>query len=43
MPTEMKDEGKGGEDRVKEMKKEQQKKMEEKDVKKPEEYPKPEK
>lgn len=42
MPTEMKDEGKGGEDRVKEMKKEQQEKMEKKDAEKPGEYPKPE-
>lgn len=39
MPTEMKDKGKGGKDRVKEMEKEQQKKMEKTNVKAPEDYP----
>jgi len=42
MPKEMQDQDKGGEDRVKEMEKEQQKKMEEKDLNRPGEYPKPE-
>ena len=42
MPKEMQDQDKGGEDRVKDMKEEQQKKMEEKDVDKPDEYSKPE-
>jgi len=41
MPTEMKDEKKGGEDRVKKAHEEQQKEMENKDVKEPKEYEKP--
>ncbi len=39
MPKEMKDKNKGGEDRVKKMKKEQQEEMEKKDVKSPGKYP----
>lgn len=41
MPTEMKDDKKGGENRVKKAHEEQQKKMEKKDVKEPDEYKKP--
>lgn len=39
MPKEMKDAKKGGEDRVKEMKKEQQEKMDKGNVKEAHEYP----
>lgn len=39
MPTEMKDEGKGGEDRVNKMKEEQQKEMEKKGPEEPGKYP----
>lgn len=40
MPTEMQDDKKGGEDRVKKLKEEQQKKMEKDDLKSPGKYPK---
>jgi hypothetical protein len=39
MPTKMKDDKKGGEDRVKKLEEEQQKKMEKKDVESPGKYP----
>jgi hypothetical protein len=42
MPTEMKDEGKGGEDRVNKMKEEQQKEMEKKGPEEVGKYPEPE-
>lgn len=42
MPTEMEDKDKGGEDRIKKAKEEQQKEMEKKDVEKPGEYHHPE-
>ncbi|MFO8084035.1 MAG: hypothetical protein R6U27_06940 [Desulfobacterales bacterium] len=41
MPTEMEDENKGGEDRVKKLKEEQQKEIDKKDVEKPKDYPDP--
>jgi hypothetical protein len=43
MPTKMKDDKKGGEDRVKKLEEEQQKEMEKKDVESPGEFPEVEK
>jgi hypothetical protein len=39
MPTKMKDDKKGGEDRVKKLEEEQQKEMENKDIESPGEFP----
>jgi hypothetical protein len=41
MPTKMKDDKKGGEDRVKKLEEEQQKEMEKKDVESPGKFPEP--